>query len=67
MQSSGKAASPVVLKLRSLMEKVETTKAEREAVESEFTSPAEDMGEELSNGAKLIDIHSFRSLILFIF
>ena len=68
VQSSGKAASPVVLKLRSLVEKVETIKAERETVESEFTFPAEDMGEEIINGAmhdflgrmiidKLIDIH----------
>ena len=37
-------ASPAVLELRQLMEDVETVQAEREAIESEFTSPSQDMG-----------------------
>lgn len=47
VQTSGQTASPVVLELRKLMEEVETIQAEREAVESEFTSPSQDMGENI--------------------
>lgn len=47
VQSSGQTASPAVSELRHLMEEVETIQAEREVVESEFTSPSQDMGEAL--------------------
>lgn len=43
VESSGNKASPAVMELRNLMEEVETIQAEREAVESEFLSPVEDM------------------------
>ena len=33
------------------MEDVETTQAEREAIESEFTSPSQDMGENIYRNA----------------